>query len=137
MGQLIWTRAGLTRLVNIGTGGMNLRVFLFLDDVTPDEDTVYGDISTAPTYTGYVVQTPVLNAPVSRAPDPGISSTIDTLIFGPTVSSGPDLVYGWGLLDVADNTLIAAKRYDVAPKTYAEPGDARNHDGELIFRNEP
>ena len=93
----------------------DLEVVLYTSNTTPGNASVYGDFTQA-TFTGSAPITiqradwtgPTLIANVAYVTDP-VPPQWDC------TAGGPETCYGWILYDLADNTLIAAQRFD-APR---------------------
>lgn len=92
----------------------NMEVELYTNNYTPVDSSTFADFTPA-TFTG---SDPI---PVTRAEwgTPSIISNVayTTLPTAPEwtcTGGGPQTCYGWVLYDVADNTVIAAQRFDSA-----------------------
>lgn len=98
------------------------KVDLFVNDVTPNRNTVLGDL-TSPGYTGHAAQTVVFGA-VSEADDGSAECIGAAKTFRPTDALGTTSVaYGMKFFDSGASVLYGATRFDGAPLTMGAPSD--------------
>lgn len=97
-----------------------LRLRLFRNDVTPDEDSVTGDFTEA-TFTGYAS---VLLDTWTVTPGT-VPEAVHTLIdFVSSADQTAETIYGYYVVRVTSNDLVAAKRFTGAPYSVQYIGDA-------------
>jgi hypothetical protein len=113
--QQIYPDEGLvTQLVRIM--GDDVHYHLFVNDVTPDRDTVLADFTEA-AFTGYVEVT----VEAADFTIDGVSAHVGYIQAPPiTFSNGSGVdqdAYGYYVTDVGDTEVLAAARFDAAPVT--------------------
>lgn len=101
------------------------KVRLFIDDITPDPDTVAGDL-TQPSYDPYAQQDYDPGDPVTDGAGKAAFAPVSKTFPGPT-SGGPVDVYGWCVMQtVGGEKLIIAQRFADAPRTLVDGDDQLN-----------
>jgi len=109
----------LDMLVN-GDTLANAELRLYENNLTPDEDTVYGDFNEA-TFTGYAAQTPTFGS-ASIVSHKGSISDTATRDFVCSTAGTPDVIYGYYVVDAVNNLVLWAERF-ASPITIAAAGD--------------
>lgn len=94
-----------------------LRVKLYKNDVTPDEDSVTGDFTEA-TFTGYAS---ILLDDWTRTDASAVHSMLEFIC---TADQTAENIYGYYIVRTTSNELIAAKRFTGAPYSISLNGDA-------------
>lgn len=94
-----------------------LRLKLFTNDITPDEDTVTGDLTEA-TFTGYAS---VLLSDWTLTDASAVNAQVD---FVSTADQTAQSLYGYYIVRSTSNELILARRFTGGPYTMANNGDA-------------
>jgi len=112
--SLQWTRvqmkALLTGLKAADATLDGAKVRLFMNDVTPDMDTVLGDLTTA-TYTGYADSADLVwGVPYVNSLG-AVEMAAGSVEFSPSDDAAPCTIYGYAILDEAAG-LFAAERIE-------------------------
>jgi len=108
-------------LAGIGIAGWY--VLLFENNITPDQDTVFGDFVEA-TYIGYAAQPQNFGAAAIVAHKGTIVGTAP-LSFVVTTTGSPDTIYGYLVADANTGEVVYAERF-ASPQVMENAGDTIN-----------
>lgn len=98
----------------------DMKLVLFKASVVISDDTVYGDLTIAD-YSGYSSQT--VSFPASSIDgDAKASSLAPMITFTHSGGGTSNVIYGYALVDVGDNTLIFVEMF-AAPQSMSVSGD--------------
>ena len=102
----------------IAGGAPALQVQVFVNDVTPDINTVFGDLtpSTMGGFSPVAIAAPILDSGLTPVPTPRWSITWSDNTWTWDLVGVPQTCYGYLIHNPADNVLWWAVRFD-APKT--------------------
>jgi len=113
---LYFPNTGELRILETGlTDDANWSAGLFKNDLTPDNDTVLGDV-TAADFTGYAAVALVEDGPAAIDGSDRAYQLFEEVEFTFSTGTTPQDVYGWYIFDTTGN-LIAIERFASPPWT--------------------
>jgi hypothetical protein len=127
-----FTNFGLQELLDYVAGTILYELHLFVNNITPDQDSVEGDF-TEPSFDTYA---PVLLLwdPSTVAAPGDVNAASNFCLFGPEGDSSTTLVYGWFVLDNTGG-LVAAGQFSGAPITVDDAAPALVVQGSFDVQN--
>lgn len=116
MSQLVITEAGRLRLIETqlqftGAPVLDLAVFLYNNDITPTRATLLADLVEATTTEG-ITPLPSADWQAPTIVANNATSINGVLPYTFTGATGPQTIYGYAVVDIADDTLLWAERVD-------------------------